>query len=122
MSTTTTHQPPKTFGRFLGIVGGQDLVCRLHIVQTTRPHSFDTPSPIFWDPNFFLTNVFFCPRPKIFRVPIFFFALNFFFRPKNISVYPKLFSEPKISFLTQTFFRLTIFSDSIFWVFGLKFF
>ena len=28
----TAHHPPKTFWRVLGIVGGQDLVCRLPIV------------------------------------------------------------------------------------------
>ena len=37
-----THLP-ETFWRVLGIVGGQDLVCRLPIVQGTSTHSFDPP-------------------------------------------------------------------------------
>ena len=42
-SPRPTHHPPKTFWRVLGIVGGQDLVCRLPIVQGTSAHSFDPP-------------------------------------------------------------------------------
>ena len=49
----TTH-PPKTFWRVLGIVGGQDLVCRLPIVQGTSAHSFDPPpSSRHLSPSFF---------------------------------------------------------------------
>ena len=39
----STHHPPETFWRVLGIGGGQDLVCGLPIVQGTSAHSFDPP-------------------------------------------------------------------------------
>ena len=60
----TTHHPPKTLWRVLGIVGGQDLVCRLPIVQGTSAHSFDPPFQIFWpknvlDPKFLEPNFFY---------------------------------------------------------------
>ena len=48
------NHPPETFWRVLGIVGGQDLVCRLPIVQGTSAHSFDPPpSPQHLSPTFF---------------------------------------------------------------------
>ena len=56
--------PPKTFQRVLGIVGGQDLVCSLLIVQATRLHSFDPPPlQIFWSKRYFWPNFL---GPKIF--------------------------------------------------------
>ena len=43
--STTHHHLPETFWRVPGIVGGQDLVCRLPIVQRTSAQSVDPPPP-----------------------------------------------------------------------------
>ena len=57
---TTHHHLTKTFWRVLGIVGGQDLVCRLPIVMRTCAHGFDpTPSKFFEHRDFFGLNTFF---------------------------------------------------------------
>ena len=42
-SPAAVRHPPKTFWRVLGIVGGQDLVRGLPIVQGTSAHGFDPP-------------------------------------------------------------------------------
>ena len=44
LKTTTTH-PPKTFRRVLGIAGGQNLACMLHVGHWTKPQSFN---PSWW--------------------------------------------------------------------------
>ena len=55
----TTHHLPKTFWRVLGIVEGQDLVCRLPIVQGTSAHSFESPPPqIFLTQKYFGSKIF----------------------------------------------------------------
>ena len=54
----TTHPPPKTFWRIPGIVGGQDLACRLPIVQGATAHSFDPPRQIFLTQKCFGTKFF----------------------------------------------------------------
>ena len=102
----TTHPPPKTFWRVPGIVGGQDLVCRLPIVQGATAHSFDPPLQIFltqkcFGTEFFLDKIFF--RPKTFSGP------NIFQDPKFFS----FFFGPKI-FLDLNFFWTRIFFDQKF--------
>ena len=122
------HQPPKTCGRFLGLVGGKDLVYRLHMVQTTRPHSQILTAPIFFRPKFFffsnhnfLHQIFFpgqkfinlkkILRPRFlfrtqntFRSTIFFQTLNYFPNLKYFSV--SYFFSETIFFQTNIFFSL----------------
>ena len=73
--------PPKTLRRVLGIAGGQNLVCRLHVGQWTKLQSFNPPwgslpppwvqksfKPSFW--TWMLSSVSVLGtlvRPKVFQ-------------------------------------------------------
>ena len=74
LSTPTHHHhpPTKTFKRVLGIIGGQDLVCRLHITQATRSRNFDPHSK-----KEFRTQKF--VGPKTFNTQIIFEPQTFFY-------------------------------------------
>ena len=60
---STTHHPPsthlpKTFWRVLDIVGSQDFLCRLPLVQGTSAHSVDPPpSKILDTKHFWVKNI-----------------------------------------------------------------
>ena len=99
----TTH-PPKTFWRVPGIVGGQDLVCRLPIVQGTSAHSFDPPLQFFLTQKCFGSKIF---GTKSFLIDFFgtqnYFSTQIFLNPK--------FSWIKSFFLTSNFFDPNIFLD-----------
>merc|ERR1711947_4136 len=96
LSTPTHHHhpPTKTFKRVLCIVGGQDLVCRLHITQATRSRNFYPHSKKkFSDPKVCWTLIYF--GPKIFWT---------FFYPKGQGYCNQ--SQK----LTQTSLRFEVFS------------
>ena len=109
-TTTITHPPPpKIFQKVLSLIGGQDLLCRLYIVQVTRPQNFDLPPFKFlWTQNFVGPKTLL--DSKFSRLK-FFFDQKFFFEP-NLFWSNIIFGSKKICI--QNFFLPTFFGPNLF--------
>ena len=114
------------------VVGGQNLVCRLHIVQATRPNSFNPPPPknffgpnilldqkLFWicnssKPNFVYSKYIFWPKiiwtQKILD-PIFF--TQFFL--SKIFLDPNFFSDTNFCLIQSFLDPKFLWSPKLFW-------